>query len=370
MLEKIADIALVNKLRAILLMEADFNMHNRIIFGNRMIHKAREEGLIPPEIFSTEGATAEDGSFGKGLVTDISRQSRINMAITSNDAESCYNRIAHAMLSLILQAMTVGKGAITAMLIPIQIMCFFLRTGFGESKTSMGGNPNSRTQGLCQGNTASPAGWEILCATMLRCHQRRGHGALLVSPMSLSVTQLMGIWFVDDCDLITMAPYCPGEAVWDEAQEALDSWASLLTLTGGALKGDKCFWYPIEYVWHDDGSWSYSSDVDSELSIPLINGKRETVAKLGVHESRKTLGVYACPSGRSTAHIQYINDRACRWTCKLLNSALPAKWAWVSYSMQLWPSLRYGLGTLSASLARSSALQCRNSPSPSFQSWV
>jgi hypothetical protein len=47
MLEKIADIALVNKLRAILLMEADFNMHNRIIFGNRMIHKAREEGLIP-----------------------------------------------------------------------------------------------------------------------------------------------------------------------------------------------------------------------------------------------------------------------------------------------------------------------------------
>jgi hypothetical protein len=223
MLEKIAGIALVNKLRAILLMEADFNRHNRIIFGNRMIHKAREEGLIPPEIFSTEGNTAEDGSFGKGLMTDISRQSKTNMAITSNDAESCYNRIAHAMLSLILQAMTVGRGAIAAMLIPIQIMCFFLRTGFGESKTSMGGDPNSRTQGLCQGNTASPAGWEILCATMLRCHQRRGHGALLISPMSLSVTQLMGIWFVDDCDLITMAPYSPGEAVWDEAQEALDS---------------------------------------------------------------------------------------------------------------------------------------------------
>jgi hypothetical protein len=170
--------------------------------------------------------------------------------------------------------------------------------------------------------------------------------------MSLSCTELMGIWFVDDCDLITMAPYCPGEAIWDEAQESLDSWAGLLHSTGGALKGEKCFWYPIEYVWNNDGSWSYGTDIDRELSIPLFDGRREVIAKLGVNDSRKTLGVFSCPSGRSTAHIQYINDQARRWSCKLLNSALPAKWAWISYSMQLWPSLRYGLGTLSASLAQ------------------
>ena len=35
--EKIAGVALVTKLRAILLMEADFNCHNRLIFGDRMI---------------------------------------------------------------------------------------------------------------------------------------------------------------------------------------------------------------------------------------------------------------------------------------------------------------------------------------------
>jgi len=33
MLEKIAGIALVNKLRAILLMEADYNFHNKFLFG-------------------------------------------------------------------------------------------------------------------------------------------------------------------------------------------------------------------------------------------------------------------------------------------------------------------------------------------------
>ena len=37
MLEKIVGLALVNNLRAILLMEANFNMHNKIIFGKRML---------------------------------------------------------------------------------------------------------------------------------------------------------------------------------------------------------------------------------------------------------------------------------------------------------------------------------------------
>ena len=41
MLEKIAGLALVSKLRAILLMEADFNMHNKLIFGKRMLERAR-----------------------------------------------------------------------------------------------------------------------------------------------------------------------------------------------------------------------------------------------------------------------------------------------------------------------------------------
>jgi hypothetical protein len=109
MLEKIAGIALVNKLRAILLMEADFNMHNRIIFGSRMIQKAREEGTIPEELFNSEGNTADDGTFQKKVTFDISRQTKTACGVTGNDAASCYDRIAHAIASLIFQAYGVSK---------------------------------------------------------------------------------------------------------------------------------------------------------------------------------------------------------------------------------------------------------------------
>ena len=75
-LEKIAGIALVNKLRAILLMEANFNFHNKLIFGKRMLETARAEGLIPVEQYSEKQSTAEDGTLDKTLQSDISRQLR------------------------------------------------------------------------------------------------------------------------------------------------------------------------------------------------------------------------------------------------------------------------------------------------------
>ena len=42
----------MNKLRAILLMEADFNFHNKLILGKRMVDTARLEGLIPAEQYA------------------------------------------------------------------------------------------------------------------------------------------------------------------------------------------------------------------------------------------------------------------------------------------------------------------------------
>jgi hypothetical protein len=52
MLEKTLGVTLVTKLRAILLMEEDFNTTNKIIYGSRMINTARRHHLIPEEIFS------------------------------------------------------------------------------------------------------------------------------------------------------------------------------------------------------------------------------------------------------------------------------------------------------------------------------
>jgi hypothetical protein len=51
-LKKTLGVTLVTKLRAILLMEADFNASNKIVYGVRMMGQARDHNLMLDEIYS------------------------------------------------------------------------------------------------------------------------------------------------------------------------------------------------------------------------------------------------------------------------------------------------------------------------------
>ncbi len=135
MLEKTLGVTLVMKLRAVLLMEAKFNATNKILYGNRMMNNARKYNLMPEETFSEKKRKADNGTLCKTLFYDITRQARVPAAIASTDASNCYNRIAHAIAALVFQAFGVPTTAIKTMLGAIENMKFYLRTGFGDSKS-------------------------------------------------------------------------------------------------------------------------------------------------------------------------------------------------------------------------------------------
>jgi hypothetical protein len=69
MLEKTIGNTLVTKLRAILLMEADFNATNKIIYGSRMLKNTRVYKQMPEEIFSKQNCMANNGTLCKTLFT-------------------------------------------------------------------------------------------------------------------------------------------------------------------------------------------------------------------------------------------------------------------------------------------------------------
>ena len=101
MLEKSPGVTIIEKLRSILLMEADFNSSNKEIFGDRMMNNVRIHGLMPEEIFSEKGKPSGDGTLAKTLYWDIVRQSRSCAGLASIDAANCYDSIAHAIASLV-----------------------------------------------------------------------------------------------------------------------------------------------------------------------------------------------------------------------------------------------------------------------------
>jgi hypothetical protein len=173
-------------------MKADFNATNKIIYGQRMLQQARKYKLIPEEIYSERNRLADNGTLAKVLFFDIVCQTRQSAGISSVDANNCYDRIAHPIASMVFQLLGVLQEAATSMLSTIQDMRFFLRTGFGDSKAYAGLTNGKKTQGMCQGNRAVPAGWTVTSITMIEAHKRKGHGVHLEGPITATTLHLVG----------------------------------------------------------------------------------------------------------------------------------------------------------------------------------
>jgi hypothetical protein len=101
MLEKIAGVCLVEKLRAIQLYKANFNCYNQFVFGKEATYKLTDSGYIPEELFSQKGSTIKDAKFDKTLMVDLSRQARQPMAMILADAAYCYNRVNYVIMLLV-----------------------------------------------------------------------------------------------------------------------------------------------------------------------------------------------------------------------------------------------------------------------------
>jgi hypothetical protein len=122
----------------------------------------------------------------------------------------------------------------------IQEMVYFLRTGFGSSTDFGSSTLSIKTQGLCQGNGASPAGWAVVSICILNAHnhKKKGHGAHFTCPITKLKSHIAGIIYVDDTDIIhfCMEEDLGKDEVFFNLQEAITNWSKLLLATGGALK--------------------------------------------------------------------------------------------------------------------------------------
>ena len=89
-------------------------------------------------------------------------------------------------------------------------------------------------------------------------------------------------------------------------------------------------------------SYSYQATLDHPiqyLASTLTNQK-------------KTLGVRDCPAGGNKSHLKHIKDKVNAWIDKMKNGHLPSSMGWVACRFQLWPGVRYGIGTTTNALEK------------------
>ncbi len=181
---------------------------------------------------------------------------------------------------------------------------------------------------------------------MVNVFKQLGRGAFIIDLITSKMIHTMGALFVDDMDLYTWREGITDKIeLWHHTQLDLATWSCLLNATGGTLKPEKCFWYTLDYVC-TDGDWTHADMVPHTLVITNPDGSKSPIKQEEVDMSKKTLGVHDSLSGKIAGHLDFIKDKATTWINHMMNGHLPHHMAWVAYKHQLWPGLRYGLGTM------------------------
>ena len=347
MLEKKKGNYRVDKLRAILLYEADFNQNNKKI-GRDMMYLAEDLEIIAREQYgSRKNFSAVDHSLNKTLTFDLIRQNKRPGALCANDAKSCYDRIVHSVASLAMQRMGVDRAPIVCMFTTIQKLEHYIRTIYGDSEYNFSGKLwTVPIQGVGQGNGAGPQIWAVVSTPVLNMLRAEGYGAFFASSLSNEKVSFVGYAFVDDTDLVTTSkdPNATYEDVAELMQGALTAWEGGIRATGGAIEPEKSHWYLIDFVWHH-GKWRYATveETPAEISVKDCNGKVSNLQRLSVSEAKRTLGVRIAPDGNNGAEMKFLKSRVDDWAERIRTGHLPRHISWQSMNTTIMRSIMYPL---------------------------
>jgi hypothetical protein len=134
-----------------------------------MIRSALERNLIPGKCFSNQGSNCINAIMTKIFICIKSRIHHHDACIADNDFGDCYDWAAHPNATISFQSFGVPQPAINVLLKTMETMRFFLRAGFGKSKTSYGGTHEEWLTGYGQGNAAAGPGFTAMSLLIVKC---------------------------------------------------------------------------------------------------------------------------------------------------------------------------------------------------------
>jgi hypothetical protein len=200
---KKAGVAVVEKLRTIVLFQGDFNYLNKYIGRHMMKDSEAYEQLAWEQHGSCEGKNAIDQALNKVLSFRLIRQAEMDAAMCSNDSKSCYDRIVHAIESILMQQQNVPASACICIFTTLQNLHHTVRTIYGDIKSGYGGTLwEVPYYGVGKGNGAVPEIWAVVSTPVLKMMKDEGFGFVKKTSIEGKQLHFVGYRFVDDTDII------------------------------------------------------------------------------------------------------------------------------------------------------------------------
>lgn len=132
-------------------------------------------------------------------------------------------------------------------------------------------------------------------------------------------------------------------------QDYIDRWEGGLKATGGAIRPDKTFAYPISFHWENSGASRYETvqEIDRTLTVKDHNNIRHELKQYDAHIGKDNLGVLLAPSGDMTSEIKHLSTKVQEWVSNVKAGYLPPHEVFDSISTTILKPLEYPLLALS-----------------------
>ena len=341
-------------------MEANFNFPNELFFGWHMLQWAESQNQIPRDSGgSWNGHQAINCAINWVLTLDAFWQKWISGAVTSMDADTCYDCMAHSMISLCLQCLALAVEVITSLLLTIQLMKFFLRTAFGDSTCIYGGWWLIPLHGCCQGNGGGSVMWVSVSIILVHQLWANGHVATIIRAISGLKVSFAGFLHVDDGDLTTAArtPTESEASMVDQAQKGTSCWQGGLRASGGDAKFEKTFWTLICFIWLN-GNWCYKTKDETIGKLYMLgpSNKQLKIMKLDPSKLVKAVGITQLADGCMAGQLEEMLSKIEDFGTAFCDRWVPHRYAWLGLRSTIWPSLSYPLVACSFSKAEADHL--------------
>lgn len=334
-------------MRTIWLIEADFNAGAKVHFVRRMINNtALGHNLVPESQYAKQQSRSIEAATIKVIFFDILRQTRSPGVFFASDLHQCFDRMAHPVCSLVMQRLGVDKNVIKCMLTAIQEMTHVVRTGYGDSTASYGNYHDSPLQGGGQGNAVAGPLFIAISIILISMLESAVKGVWIQTAMSLQLLHFIALMYVDDTDILLTAlhEYDTIDDVIQRAKKAAKVWQRAVTVSGGAMCPEKCYWTAVDFSWIA-GRWSYKQvhEIDGDIRILDDHGNVRTIARYDLNQAREGLGVFVCPDGSWTLQIEELTKKITKWGQRMKSSSLTQKECYISATTAMFKTILHSL---------------------------
>ena len=324
LLEKNPGTPFVHRLRAIHIVEGDFQFIAKYYYSHKMMALAEKHQLVSDEQYGRRAnRKAQSAVLNKVLYYNICHQTVTPAAFMEDDARACYDRIITPLSSVECTKWGLPLEIANFTTNFIQSQKFHIRTTHGTSEDSYEYDEENPIQGSGQGISWSGPRWTATGDAICRIMQKDCAGMLFQDPSGEIVVAKNGDHFVDD-RATGVTGNTTGITPLQQLEHDEQRHAHLLYAAGHKLALDKCWYYYLDYK--RKGTKHVFKSIDElpgEMNLrESFEGRLMKIKRLEPTVARRALGCFIAPASTQHTQIDVLQEKITKWSHKVQSSHL------------------------------------------------